>query len=121
MTSNSVPLPSVLQEFIDSIQWTFAKTMPEWPHEYIVRDQVDENLFMMLVQHIRWQGYESKFYQRFFTYYDYRGMVYWTMGEPLGETTIINRCRKEDSYESRRLKDTLPEPKGIQSERIGEK
>jgi hypothetical protein len=35
------------------------------------------------------------------------------MGEPLGEPTIINRCRKEDSYESRRLKGVLPESKGI--------
>ena len=113
MTSNSVPLPSVLQEFIDSIQWTFAETMPEWPYQYIVRGQVDENLFMMLVQHIRAQGYESKFYETSFTYYDYRGMVYWTMGEPLAETTIINRCRKEDSYESRQLNGTLPESKSI--------
>ena len=60
MTSNSVPLPSVLQEFIDSVQWTFAKTMPEWPHEYIVRERVNEDLFVKLVQHIRWQGYESQ-------------------------------------------------------------
>ena len=67
MTSNSVPLPNVLQEFIDSVQWTFAKTMPEWPHEYIVRDRVDENLFLLLVQHIRSQGYEAKFYERTFT------------------------------------------------------
>ena len=108
MTSNSIPLPNVLQEFIDSIQWTFAETMPEWPHECIVRDRVDEDLFMLLVQHIRSQGYESKFYEKTFTYYDHAGMVYWTMGEPLGETTIINRCRKEDSYENRRLKGTLP-------------
>ena len=111
MTSNSVPLPSVLQEFIDSVKWTFAETIPAWPHEYIVRDQVDETLFMMLVLHIRSQGYEAKFYQTNFTYYDYDGMVYWTMGEPLGETMIINRCRKEDSYESRRLKGTLPASK----------
>lgn len=107
MTINSVPLPNVLQEFIDSVQWTFAKTMPEWPHEYIVRDRVDEDLFMLFVQHIRSQGYESKFYETTFTYYDHAGMVYWTMGAPLGETTIINRCRKEDSYENRRLNGTL--------------
>jgi len=109
MTSNSVSLPRVLQKFIDSVQWTFAETIPAWPHEYIVRGQVDENLFVMLVQHIRSQGYEAKFYQQIFTYYDYRGMVYWTMGEPLGETTIINRCRKEESYESRRLEGSLPQ------------
>lgn len=111
--SEPVTLPRALRDFVDAAEWTFAKTMPEWPHEYIVLDQVDENLFMMLVQHIRWQGYESKFYEKIFTYYDYRGMVYWTMGEPLGETTIINRCRKEDSYESRRLNGTLPESKSI--------
>ena len=111
MTTNSVPLPNVLQEFIDSVQWTFAKTMPEWPHEYIVRDRVDENLFMMLAQHIRSQGYEAKFYERTLTYYDNAGMVYWTMGEPIGETTIVNRCRKEDTYENRRLNGNLPAAK----------
>lgn len=108
MTNNSVPLPNVLQKFIDSVQWTFAKTMPEWPHEYIVRDNVEGNLFMLLVQHIRSQGYEAKFYGKTFTYYDYAGMVCWTMGEPLGETTIISRCRNEDSYESRLKNGKLP-------------
>ena len=85
--------------------------MPEWPHEYIVRERVDEDLFMMLVQHIRSQGYEAMFYEKTFTYYDHGGMVYWTMGEPIGEATIINRCRKEDTYENRRLRGALPEAK----------
>ena len=35
-------------------------------------------------------------------------MVYWTMGAPLDETTIINRCRKEDTYEERLKRGTLP-------------
>lgn len=87
--------------------------MPEWPYEYIVRDQVDEDLFGMLVQHIRWQGYEAMFYEKSFTYYDYRGMVYWTMRDPLEETTIINRCKKEDTYERRLLKGTLSKAKSI--------
>jgi hypothetical protein len=113
MTSNSVSLPTVLQEFIDSMQWTFAKTMPEWPHEYIVRGRVDEDLFVRLIRHIRANGYESKFYQQRITYYDDRGMIYWTMGAPIEETTIINRCRKEDSYESRLLKGSLPESKDV--------
>lgn len=108
MTNSSVALPNALQEFIDSTQWTFAKTMPEWPHEYIVRKQVDEDLFVRLVRHIQERGYEGKFYQESITYYDDRGMIYWTMGAPLEETIIINRCRKENSYESRLLKGTLP-------------
>ncbi len=54
--------------------------------------------------------------EKTFTYYDHGGMVYWTMGAPIGETTIINRCRKEDSYESCRLKGTLPEAKECPAE-----
>jgi hypothetical protein len=108
-----VPIPQALKEFIDSCQWTFAKTMPEWPHEYIVRKRVDENLFVRLVRHIRANGYEEKFYEKTITYYDDRGIIYWTMGAPIDETTIINRCRKEDSYEHRKLKGTLPESKAL--------
>jgi hypothetical protein len=106
--SDSVPLPGALREFIASSKWTFAKTMPEWPHEYIVRELVDENLFVQLVRHIRANGYEGKFYRKSITYFDEGGMVYWTMGASLGETIIINRCRKEDSYEYRLLKGALP-------------
>jgi hypothetical protein len=93
--------PVDLRVFVESAEWTFAKTMPEWPHEYIVRERVDEVLFVTLVQHIREYGYEGKFYSKTMTYYDEDDRVYWTMGAPLDETIIVNRCKKEDSYESR--------------------
>jgi hypothetical protein len=115
----SIALPDILREFIDSCQWTFAKTMPEWPHEYIVRQREDENLFVQMVRHIRANGYKGKFYRKRITYYEDRGLVYWTMGAPIVETTIINRCRKEDTYESRRLKGTLPESRNITNEQTG--
>jgi hypothetical protein len=117
---SSTELPDALREFIDSSQWTFAKTMPEWPHEYIVRGQVDENLFVQLVRHIRANGYEGKFYRKSITYYDDGGLVYWTMGAPLEETIIVNRCRRENSYEYRLQKGTLPESKSIIAEQAGE-
>lgn len=104
-------LPNPLREFIGSVRWTFAKTMPDWPHEYIVRGRVDENLFVQLVVHIRANGYVGKFYRKRMTYFDEGGMTYWTMGSPIEETTIINRCNKDDSYESRLLNRTLPEQK----------
>ncbi len=106
--SDSIVMPRELAAFIASSHWTFAKTMPQWPHEYIVRGQVDEQLFVKLVQHIRENGYEGKFYRKLITYYDADGMVYWTMGAPLEETTIINRCKKENSYASRLRDGTLP-------------
>ena len=97
-----------LLAFVNEQEWVFAKTMPEWPHEYIVRERVNEELFERLVRHIRTHGYEGKFYQKTLTYYDEGEMMYWTMGAPIGETTIINRCRKENSFECRLQNGTLP-------------
>lgn len=119
MSSNKGLLPPILQEFIDSTPWTFAKTMPEWPHEYIVRDRVDEDLFVRLVRHIREHGYQGKFYRRSITYYDAGGMTYWTMGAPLDKTVIVNRCKKEDTYEIRLLKGTLPKSKNMSAPKAG--
>ena len=74
---------------------------------------------MRLVGHIRANGYEGKFYRMSFTYYDDGGLVYWTMGAPVEETTIVNRCRREDTYE-RRLRDgTLPLIEGVEGEPAG--
>jgi hypothetical protein len=56
-------LTDKLCEFIASEKWTFAKTMPEWPHEYIVKERVDEKLFVELVLHIRKYGLRDGFIQ----------------------------------------------------------
>ena len=101
--------PSNLKAFVTQQKWTFAKTYaPDWPHEYIVRDRVDEDLFVQLVQHIRTHGYEGSFYKKRFTFFDEDGMVYWTMGAPIDETVIVNRCKKEQTYEYRLEHGTLP-------------
>lgn len=113
---NSIPLPDSLRKFVIDSIWTFAKTMPEWPHEYIVRERVDEYLFKTLVQFIRSNGYKGKFYNMHITYFDDGQLVYWTMGAPIEETTIINRCRKDDSYEQRLLKGTLPDKVKVQTQ-----
>jgi hypothetical protein len=97
-----------LHDFVNGEKWTYAKTMPKWPHEYIVRERVDENLFVKLVQHIRANGYQENFYKKKITYYEEDGLLYWTMGAPLSETIIINRCRKENSYEYCLINGTLP-------------
>jgi hypothetical protein len=61
MDSTLENLPDSLLDFISSVPWAYAKTMPLWPHEYIVRKNVDEGLFVRLVEHIRKNGYEGKF------------------------------------------------------------
>lgn len=100
--NHTVPFPNALREFIDSLQWTFAKTYAlTWPHEYIVREKVDSVLFEAIARHIRQHGFEGQFYQRVLTYFAEDGLLYWTMGEPIKETTITNRCKEEGSYENR--------------------
>jgi hypothetical protein len=42
------------------------------------------------------------------TYFDMDGLIYWIMN-PIDKTTIVNRARMEDSYESRLKNGTLPE------------
>ena len=83
--------------------------MPEWPHEYLVRDRVDEHLFEALVNHIFEHGKEGRFYHRTLIYFAEDGLLYWTMGGPVEEETIINRCKEEESYENRLKNGTLPE------------
>jgi len=97
-----------IKAFIKNATWTYAKTMPEWPHEYIVKYKVDNDLFVETAKHIREFGYQGSFYDEYYTFFEEDGMVYWTMGEPIDETIIINRCKKEATYETRLKNGTLP-------------
>jgi hypothetical protein len=107
--NKGLPFNEEILKFISDVEWTYAKTYPKWPHEYIVRKKVDYNLFMKTVIHIRENGYDGTFYKMKIGYFDHDGYTYWTMGEPLEETDIINRCLKENTYESRLANGTLPE------------
>jgi hypothetical protein len=52
-------------------------------------------------------------YRMAFCIHDYGegGLIYWTMGNPVDETTIISRTDKENSYQQRLKNRTLPEEK----------
>jgi len=101
--------PKEIKMFINSATWIFAKTYAKtWPHEYIVKDEINRSAFESMVKHIQQHGYLGKFYQKDITYFDDSNIVYWTMGAPIEETTIINRCEKEQSYEYRLKHNTLP-------------
>ncbi len=111
-------LPMFLRKFVESEEWTFAKTMPEWPHEYLVRDRVDAMLFDELVCHIRLHGQPGRFYHRTLFYFEENGFLFWTMVEKdsagswsyaVNTETIINRCLEQESYENRLQAGTLPE------------
>jgi hypothetical protein len=82
------------RQFVLASRWTFAKSMPEMPHEYTHRRWArDERLFEQAVLFIREHGYKQKFRGTTYTYYDLGGYQYWTQGSPLAATILINRAR----------------------------
>jgi hypothetical protein len=107
--SEASRLPPHLRAFVDREDWTFAKTMPLWPHEYLVRHRVDDQLFEELVRHVHKHGREGRFYNRLLIYFVEDGMQYWNMGEPAEESDILNRCPENESWENRLKAGTLPE------------
>lgn len=83
-----------LRDFIRRNSWTFAKTMPEHPHEYAVRGRVrDDRAFDAFVQTIRARGTKRRWGRATYTYLALDGLEYWTMGAPIDQTIIINRAR----------------------------
>src|SRR5215472_16886719 len=92
-----------LRKFVQTSPWTFARTMPETPHEFTLRAKApDEKLFERVVLYIRQIGYKAKYGSYTYTYLDIDGWKYWTMGAPLGptgmydpkiHTILINRAK----------------------------
>jgi hypothetical protein len=86
--------------YIATVRWQFAKTMPQWPHEYTVLQwrQDLEPEFRALVALIRAEGVvkpwprDSASPRYHHTYLELSEWEYWTMGEPVDETTLINRA-----------------------------
>ena len=76
-------------ELINRNKWIFAKTMPEIPHYYIVRDSLSENdkkLFDEFNMFIRKNGYATKFYSKQYTYFNIGDYKYWII------ENILNRA-----------------------------
>ena len=75
-------------------KWHFAKTMPTIPHFYVRRKEWgDDKEFNEVVLFLRQNSVAEKWYRRTFHYYYHGGWKYWTMGEPVNETQVINRAR----------------------------
>jgi hypothetical protein len=91
--------------FLSSRSWRFARTMPDWPHEYTVKswrpDEIEE--FVEFCQLIATRGIvapwppppETAIYHNRYLLID--GFKYWAMGprgdlDPPEEMTVINRA-----------------------------
>lgn len=73
--------------------YVFAKTMPRFPHHYVVRKNWKHHIsFDAVVQHIRDHGYPGRWGGQDYVYFHLNGLRYWTMGAPVDETIILNRA-----------------------------
>ena len=84
-----------IRAFIERCAWTFAKTMPQWPHESIVKEKcplsAEEFEHFVWAQRVlgvpeTWGSYR----QPYLHIDDYK---YWTMGSEVESTTIIYRAK----------------------------
>ena len=103
--TEQVEMPAdVLQSFrvfVEARRWQWAKTYAATaPHWYTVRKwrpaHVDQEQFEQAVTTIREYGYDRRFYSKHYRSLTVDGFRYWTMGAPLDETIIINRCDAND-------------------------
>lgn len=70
-----------------SVRWVFAKTMPNIPHQYTVKDWGDPEAFDRIVAGIKEHGYLARWRTKPPNYYlEHNGLRYWWI-EP-----VINRC-----------------------------
>jgi hypothetical protein len=92
-TDGAVPFDD--SAWFDRLKFVFAKTMPQIPHEYVVRTAENEDAYVTLWKTINERGAYSSFGGRRYKYW-YRGdgWRYWFMGG-MYESRVINRARVE--------------------------
>lgn len=89
-----------LREWMDSVPWRFAKTMPQHPHFYSLRGWNDEELFERVVLTVWDRGYDPRYLQRPWRSLDVGEHYIWIAGAPpkpgdpapVETTVLINRA-----------------------------
>lgn len=82
-----------MDDFIDAYKWTYAKTMPWYPHWYLVREKcANDEAFNAFIEHIHKNGVMMAWgRQPIRPYLEHKGYRYWTMTMDVKKTRIINR------------------------------
>lgn len=82
---------------ISSLNWKFAKTMPEIPHEYIVIDDYPEksDSIREFIQEIENDGYTSSFFDKEYKYFDINGYKYWVIGNIINRAKLTNNNQEK--------------------------
>ena len=106
-----------IAELLRNEKWTWAKTMPGIPHEYIVRDKclMGEENFLMIVLAQRDLGTNEIWGKYNFPYLYVDGYKYWTMGDTFENTTILNRQKVFSEFDKLDIQEDDVVPFGVVS------
>lgn len=89
-----------IRGLIAKCKWVWAKTYTDIPHEYIARQRCPliESDFLYFVKCQRAFGIHERWGKYNFPYLYVDGYKYWTMGDTLPNTIIINRQKVFDEF-----------------------
>jgi len=106
--------------FVAQAEWTFAKTVPNWPHFYIVEKNLpDQAAFQAAKAFVRESGRLGKFFDMDVFYFDADEWTYWAspLAKPPESQYMLNRCKTEYSYEACARSGELP-PEGFRESKL---
>jgi hypothetical protein len=88
-----------LQEWMASVRWIYAKSMPKHPHEYCLKREQDGKLFERVVRTIWDHGYDRSYLRRPWRSLDVGDYFIWIhtvpeprMPVPVEDTVLVNRA-----------------------------
>ena len=93
-----LPTYEEVADALEAADWIYAKTMPQWPHEYTLRRAWTQPLpFEAVVQFIYDNGYRELFEPtgNTFVRLNVGPRKYWPMNAPAAETILINRALRD--------------------------
>ena len=80
-----------VKQWVSSVPWTDTMCGGEY-HQFTFRTSVCERKFLRMAEFIRSHGYDGdKYYNVPYRYLDFEGFFYFTCGEVLQTTWILNR------------------------------
>lgn len=91
-TGKKKSTPSILN-WLNRVEWTYAKTMPKFPHWYVNRKKLTEGIlddgFIEAGRFFAKNGYEGNFFRKKLIYYEIGVWKFWTMGWPIDSRQVM--------------------------------
>ena len=92
MTKPSKDQIARARAYIDSMDWRFARSMPQWPHWYVIRESGSAREFDFVARLIERFGYPDPWGARTDYYLVVRKFKYWAIDNVLNRATPISNA-----------------------------